>query len=80
VRGTKANPIEGVHELSAFLTTEPNATARPVHEKAMPAILRAAEEIDLRMNASIGEALALQRPLPDDALKIVASGKQEDAG
>jgi hypothetical protein len=34
--------------------------------------------LHLWMSAPIGEALAFQRPLPDDSLKIVASGKQED--
>jgi hypothetical protein len=32
------------------------------------------------MNAPIGEALALQRPLPNDALIIVSKGRQEDNG
>ena len=45
----------------------------------MPVILTQPEEFDLWLEAGIGDALALQRPLPDDALRIVASGEKEDA-
>lgn len=80
VRGTKANPLDGEHQLYGFLTTEPNAVVRAVHEKAMPVILRSAYEIELWLEAPIKEALGLQRPLPDDALRVVASGGREDSG
>jgi putative SOS response-associated peptidase YedK len=80
IRGTKANPVDGEHQLYGFLTTEPNAEVRAVHEKAMPVILRTADEIDLWMNAPISEAIVLQRPLPDDTLMIVGKGRQEDDG
>jgi len=79
VRGTKANPIEGGHDLFGFLTTGPNADVRVVHEKAMPVILRTADEIDWWLEAPIDEAVKLQRPLLDGVLKIVRSGVQEDA-
>jgi len=78
VRGTQKNPIYAVHELYGFLTTEPNADVKAVHEKAMPVILTAAEEIDVWMNAPVAEALLLQRPLPDDAVRIARSGIQKD--
>jgi putative SOS response-associated peptidase YedK len=78
VRGTLKNPVDGEHELFGFLTTEPNVDVIAVHEKAMPAIITTPEEIDLWMNAPINEALSLQRPLPDGALRIVRSGSQED--
>jgi putative SOS response-associated peptidase YedK len=43
----------------------------------MPAILTTREEVE-RWLAPPNDALALQRPLPDDALRIVARGKKED--
>jgi putative SOS response-associated peptidase YedK len=58
-------------EIFAFLTTEPNAVVAPIHAKAMPVILRTAEEIDVWMNAPAEEALQLQRPLPDNELIVL---------
>ncbi len=46
----------------------------------MPAILTSPEEIDTWLSAPIAEALALQRPLPDDALVIVARGSRQGDG
>ena len=46
VRGTKADPAHGAHELFAFLTCEPNAVVAPVHPKAMPVILTTPEECE----------------------------------
>jgi putative SOS response-associated peptidase YedK len=79
IRGSKAVSIETEHELFGFLTTEPNAEVRTVHEKAMPVILRTEDEIELWMTAPIKDALALQRPLPDGTLKIVRTGVQGDS-
>ena len=78
VRGAKSAPVEGQHELFGFLTTEANATVAPIHPKAMPVILTTPEELDLWLTADATKALELQRPLPHDALKIVASGERED--
>lgn len=77
-RGTKANPIEGEHQLFGFLTTDANAEVGAIHPKAMPVILTKEAEIEQWMTASAEEALKLQRPLPDGALKIVATGEKED--
>ena len=44
----------------------------------MPVILTMAEEIDLWLAADAPKAFELQRPLPDDLLRIVASGEKED--
>jgi putative SOS response-associated peptidase YedK len=78
VRGPKSAPVEGRHELFGFLTTEPNAIVAPIHPKAMPVILTTPAEFDRWLQADTAEALGLQRPLPDGALRIVATGEKED--
>jgi putative SOS response-associated peptidase YedK len=78
VRGPKSAPVEGDHELFGFLTTSPNAVVAPIHPKAMPVILTTPAEVDLWLSSDGPDALALQRPLSDDALRIVARGERED--
>jgi putative SOS response-associated peptidase YedK len=78
VRGPKSAPIDGEHELFGFLTTEANAVVAHIHPEAMPVILTTPEEVNLWLAADMPKAIELQRPLPDDALKIVASGEKED--
>lgn len=80
VRGTKKDPVVGEHLLYSFLTTNPNTVVQPIHAKAMPVILTQPEEFETWLAAPVEEALALQRPLPAELLKIVASGSTKDEG
>lgn len=53
------------------LTTKPNALIKPIHEKAMPVILRTQEETKMWLTRPWSKAKRLQRTAPDDALVIV---------
>ena len=74
----KVKEGETKNDLFAFLTTAPNAEVAAIHPKAMPVILRTAEEVEVWLNAPPQEAMKLQRPIPDGELKIVARGVKED--
>ena len=76
----KVREGETTNDIFAFLTTEPNKVVGAIHAKAMPVILTTREETDTWMTASPEEALKLQRPVPDDALMIVARGGKKDEG
>ncbi len=78
MRGPKSAPIEGNHELFGFLTTNANAIVAPIHPKAMPVILTTPDEVGVWLEGETLDALVLQKPLPDDAIRIVAKGEKED--
>lgn len=75
---TKRQPPNSRHQLFGFLTTDANDVVGAIHPKAMPVILTTAGEIETWMTAPTEEALTLQRPLPNGALKIVMTGEKED--
>lgn len=62
-------------DLYGFLTTEPNSIVTPIHQKAMPVILRNQDEVETWLTAQWSEAKALQRPLPDHELVLLPKEK-----
>ncbi len=74
----KVKEGETTNNLFGFLTTDSNAEVGAVHPKAMPVILTTPDEIEAWLTAPAADALKLQRPLPDGALRIVARGVKKD--
>jgi putative SOS response-associated peptidase YedK len=54
------------------------ASRRSIHAKAMPVLLTHSVECDTWLEGSIDEAVALQKPLPNEKLHIVATGEKND--
>ena len=75
-RKVKEGPVTA--DLFGFLTCPPNAEIAAVHPKAMPAILSEPAELETWLVAPWEEVRALQRPLPDGALRVVLRGEKED--
>lgn len=67
-------------DLFGFLTTEPTEPVASIHPKAMPVILTEPAEVEMWMTAPWAEAKALQRPLAEGALQMVARGDRKDEG
>ena len=62
----------------AFLTTEANGVVAPIHPKAMPVILQS-DDYERWLHGDANDVRALQRPLPDDRLKVAFTGGKSDA-
>jgi hypothetical protein len=62
----------------ADISTAANATAAPVHAKAMPVLLLNAADLEKWPTGSMDDALALQRPAPAGALRVVARARKRD--
>ena len=65
-------------DLFGFLTTDANEEVGAVHPKAMPVILTEASDWEKWMTEQWASVSSLQRPLPNDTLKIVARGEKKD--
>ena len=77
-RGTNAEPATGKHLLFSFLTTDASPDVAPIHPDATPVLLLDETARETWMSAPVDTALALQRPPPAGALKIVATDTKQD--
>ena len=70
------SPNVGEHLLFSFLTIEPNGVVGPLHDKAMPVLIRTNDEAEKWLEAPLKEALQLQKPAPDDASVLLPEEKK----
>ncbi|WP_412066352.1 hypothetical protein [Rhizobium sp. SYY.PMSO] len=64
--------------MNVSVPTSPNEIVKPIHFKAMPAILTTPEEADLWLTGEWDEVKHLQRPLPGSMLAIVEPPAKPD--
>ena len=69
---------DGEHSLFAFLATQSNDVVRPIHTNSMSVPLTTEQEFDTWLNGPVNDAIALQRPLPNELLRIVSTGEKSD--
>jgi putative SOS response-associated peptidase YedK len=74
----RAEGRDGRASALRVLTTESNDIVRPIHAKAMPVLLTNPVEWDTWLGGSVEQAIALQRPLANELLRVVASGEKSD--
>lgn len=76
----KVRDGEREFELFGILTTEPNEIVKPIHFKAMPAILTTPDDVDLWLTGRWEDVRHLQRPLPDAMLILVDPPDKTESG
>lgn len=54
------------------MTAEANGIVKPIHKKAVPVMLVTPDEVDRWLaGKGMADALEMQKPAPDDAIRIV---------
>jgi putative SOS response-associated peptidase YedK len=78
-RGPKADCEKREHQLFCILTTLPNATVAPFYPESMPMLLLTEKDRETWLSGTAEEALVLQRPAPENALRVVVSEHAYDS-